>query len=367
MTSEMDSTDRIYTLMEECRRMNITVLPPDVNESEKGFSVNNEKIRFGLWAVKNVGEGAVEAIIEARSKEGKFKSLAEFVSRVNLKSLNRRTLESLISAGALDSLEGNRSQKYEAVEVMLEFGQKVQMADNTVDLFASNGETIERKEPALPDIRDWSLSKRLANEKAMLGFYVSGHPLDQYRSELKMFGTADTELLSQIKDGREVMMGGIISSVKTKIDKRGNRMAFVSIEDFKGTAEMIVFSDCFEKGKDFLMDDGLIMVSGRVSTREEEEPKIIVNDLFPLNALSERFDCQLVIKIDEDISERKLVAVHNALEKNKGKTPVLLAARRNGDEYYIKSKQIRVNPDNNLIGRLKTLLGDSSVYLQPPK
>lgn len=367
MTSEMDSSDRIYALMEECRKMIITVLPPDVNESEKGFSVSDKKIRFGLLAVKNVGEGAVEAIVEARQKNGNFVNFADFVSRVKLKNLNRRAVESLIAAGALDSIPGNRAQKVGAVEEMLEFGQKVQASAHSRDLFSAQGTKVPRKEPDLPDEPDWSVSKKLSSEKEMLGVYVTGHPLDRFRSELTAFGTADTENLAEVRDGREVRLGGIISSVKLMNDKRGSRMAFVTLEDFKGTAEMIVFSDCFEKGKRHIVDDNIVMMSGRVSTREGEASKVIVNDLFPLDSLSERFDCQLVIKLDENTSERKLTAIQNALEKNQGKTPVVIAARRNGDEYFIKSRRFMVAPTNKLLIKLKELLGDSSVYLQPPR
>lgn len=366
MTSEMDSSDRIYVLMEECRKMNIVVLPPDVNESEKGFSVSDKKIRFGLWAVKNVGEAAVEAIVEARAEGGPFVSFADFVSRVSLKSLNRRTVESLIAAGAMDTIPGNRAQKTTAVETMLEFGQKVQTRSSTADLFAGAGEAVARKEPELPPDPDWSISKKLASEKEMLGFYVSGHPLDRFRSELIAFGTADTERMQAVKDGREVRLGGIISTIKLMNDKRGNRMAFVTLEDFKGTTEMIVFSDCYEKGKEHIFEDNIVMMQGRVSTREGEAPKVIVNDLYPLDSLSERFDCQLVIKLDEDTPERKLTAVETALSKNEGKTPVIFAARRNGDEYFIRSKRFLVAPNQKLLLKLKEILGDSSVYLQPP-
>ncbi|MEW5922957.1 MAG: DNA polymerase III subunit alpha [Candidatus Zixiibacteriota bacterium] len=366
MTSEMDSSDRIYVLMEECRKMNIVVLPPDVNESEKGFSVKDKKIRFGLWAVKNVGEGAVEAIVEARNEGGPFISFADFVSRVSLKSLNRRTVESLISAGAFDNIPGNRAQKTTAVEAMLEFGQKVQNQSSTVDLFAGMGETVTRKEPDLPDEPDWSISKKLASEKEMLGFYVSGHPLDRFRSELIAFGTVDTEKMQAVKDGREVRLGGIISTIKLMNDKRGNRMAFVTLEDFKGTTEMIIFSDCYEKGKDHIFEDNIVMMEGRVSTREGEAAKVIVNSLYPLDSLPERFDCQLVIKLDEDTPERKLTAVENVLVKNQGQTPVIFAARRNGDEYIIRSKRFQVAPNQKLLLKLKEILGDSSVYLRPP-
>ncbi len=364
MTSEMDDSGRIFILMEECRRMNITVLPPDVNESEIGFSVRDKKIRFGLLAIKNVGEGAVEAIICSRKADGKFAGLADLVSRVDLKSINRRTMESMITAGALDLLPGNRAQKTAVIVEMLEFGQKVQTSSPTNDLFAAGGK-IDRKEPEMSDSDDWSITKKLSGEKEVLGFYVSGHPLDRFRSELAAFGTVDTEKLTTVSDGREVRLGGIISAVKLMNDKRGNRMAFVTIEDFKGHVELIIFSDSYEKGKSYIHEDEIIMLKGRVSTREEEAPKIIVNDLFPLDSLAEQFNCQLVIRIDENTSERKLTAIQNALGKNKGKTPVMIAARQNGDEYLIKSNRFVIEPKRDLLIKLKEILGDSSVFLQP--
>ena len=365
MTSEIDSSGRIYTLMEECRRMNITVLPPDVNGSDKAFSVRDDKIRFGLLGVKNVGEGAVEAIVEARNRDGNFESFADLVSRANLKNINRRAMESLIIAGALDSLPGYRAQKKEIVEEMLEFGNKVASSAGTTDLFASAGQEVKRVEPPYPDIPDWSVSRRLSGEKEMLGFYVSGHPLDNYRSELGAFGTADTEKVAGVRDGREVRLGGIISSLSLKTDKRGNQMAFITVEDFKGTVELIVFSDCFEKSKAYLAEDRIIMLTGRVSTRENENPKVIVSDIIPLDSLAKRFKCQLVIKIDEDTPDKKLTAIQNALAKNEGKTPVIIAARRNGEEYLIKSNRFAVEPKEKLLLRLKELLGNSSVFLEP--
>ncbi|MCP4703754.1 MAG: DNA polymerase III subunit alpha, partial [candidate division Zixibacteria bacterium] len=365
MTSETDSSDRIYKLMDECRHMKITVLPPDINSSFKGFTVKDDKIRFGLLAVKNVGGGVVDAIVEARLKDGEFKSFSDFVSRVNLKSLNRRAVESLITAGAFDSLPGNRAQKVEIVEKMLEFGQKVQVSANSVDLFATDGAKIERKEPEMSDLTDWPIMEKLSKEKEVLGIYVSGHPLDRFRSELENFGTADTEKIANVRDGREVRFGGIISSLKLMTDKRGNQMAFATIEDFKGSTEVIIFSDCFEKGKDFISPDKIVMVTGRVSTREGEAPKVISNDLISVDNLSERFNCRLVIKIDAETAENKLSAVSSQLGKNVGKTPVVFAARKNGKIYFIKSKRFMVAPQNELLIKLKEIMGDSAVFLQP--
>jgi DNA polymerase-3 subunit alpha len=365
LTSETDSPDRIYILLEECHRLNIAVLPPDVNESAKAFRVQDGKIRFGMLAVKNVGEGAVEAIIEARNQGGKFSSFADMATRVQSRNLNRRTLESLIAAGALDSSPGNRAQKTEIVEMMLEFGQKVSASAGVVDLFSAGGTEVKRVEPPFPDIPDWSISKKLSSEKETLGFYVSGHPLDRYRPELAAFGTVDTEKIAAVIDGREVRFGGIISATKIMNDKKGNRMAFATIEDFRGKVELIIFSDCYEKGKSFIAEDNIVMLTGRVSTREGESPKVIVSDIFQLESLSDKFNCQLTIKIDEEMSERKMNAVQTALDKHQGKTPVIFAARRNGEEYLIRSKRFSVTPEIKLLLKLKDLLGDSAVFLQP--
>ncbi len=305
MSSEMNNSDRIYQFMEECRRMNIQVLPPDINESKVDFSVVESKIRFGLMAVKNVGEGPAWSIVNEREADGRFEKLADVVSRVPLKAVNRRTMESLIAAGACDSLEGNRAQKHDAVEAMLEFGHKVNENSSSHDLFADGGGEIERVSPELKDIPEWSNSEKLAQEKLMLGYYVSGHPLDKYRDELGCFTSHRIGDLSQVPDDREVTIGGIVATVKTNIDKRGNTMAFVTVEDYSGSVELIFFSDCYDKSKEDTVTEKMVLVTGRIATREGEAPKIIASDLYPMEKLTERFSCQLVIKIDRHCSDTR--------------------------------------------------------------
>ncbi len=365
MTSEINDTDRIYILLEEARRMGIEVLPPDVNESGIDFSVIEGKIRFGLQAIKNVGGGTAEAIVEEREKGGKYTSLADMVSRVPIRSLNRRTLESLIAAGACDSLPGNRAQKYAAVEAMLDFGHRVAEQAVTHDLFAGAGGEVKRIAPELPSLEEWSSSKKLAEEKAMLGFYISGHPLDKYRDDLKSFTTHTVGKLAEVPDGREVTIGGIITAVKEMIDKKGNMMAFVTIEDYSGSAELILFSDCYNKSREFVAVDRLVLITGRVSTREGEAPKVIGNELLPLEKLTERFNCQLVIKIDINSPDAVIERTLSSLEQYRGTTPVLLAARENGTEVYIRSKKYAVNLDSALLSQLKELLGESSAFIRP--
>lgn len=365
MTSEINNADRIYQLLEECRRMKIEVLPPDINESGANFTVVDDKIRFGLLAVKNVGEGPASAISKEREANGPFTDMADLVSRVPLKALNRRVMESLISGGAFDSLEGLRSQKFEIVEAMLEFGHKVSVRQSSHDLFADSGGTIERTAPSLPDTTPWSQSRKLAAEKEMLGFYISGHPLDKYRDELLSFATCSIGDLSRVTDGREVTVGGIISSVKTMLDKKGNMMAFVTIEDYTGPVELIIFSSCFEKCRECIEAEKMILVTGQVNTREGEASKIIANEVLPLEKLTERFNCQLVIKIGADCSDTTIDTALNSLSEFRGSTPVLMAVSENGHEVYIKSDRYAVNIDFELLNRLKEILGESSAYLRP--
>ncbi len=365
MTSEINDTDRIYVLLEECRRMGIKVLAPDVNESGIDFTVVDGKIRFGLKAIKNVGEGAAAAVFEQRQAGGRFQTLADLVGRVPIRSLNRRTLESLIAAGACDSLDGHRAQMFQAVEAMLEYGGRVAQQTTTHDLFVSAGAQVPRVAPPLPAVDQWSSSQRLAQEKAMLGFYISGHPLDKYRDELHCFATHTAAQLAEVGDGREVTVGGIIVGVKQMLDKRGNLMAFAVLEDYTGSTELILFSDCYGKSREFVAVDRLVLVTGRVSTREQEAPKVIGAEVLLLEELTERFNCQLVIKVDVNCSDTQVDEVLAFLEQFKGSTPVLLAARENGTEVYIRSKKYAVNLDFKLLNHLKELLGESGAFIRP--
>lgn len=365
MTSEINNTDRIYILLEECRRMGIKVLPPDVNESGIDFKVVEGNIRFGLLAVKNVGEGTCAAIAEEREKGGRFETLADLVSRIPARSLNRRTLESLVASGACDSLAGSRAQKFEGVEAALEFGSKVSAKSTSHDLFASGGKEVERVAPALPEIGEWASTQKLAEEKKALGFYISGHPLDQFRDELNSFSSNMIGQLSELTDGCEVTVGGILVKINTKQDKKNNTMAFATIEDYTGQLETIIFSDSYEKFKEILLVERMILVTGRLSTREGEAPKVIVSDIVPLEKLGERFNCQLVIKIDRQCSDKTIETALSSLEKFSGPVPVILAARENGSEVFIKSKKFSVNVDFQLLNSLKELFGESGAYLRP--
>ncbi len=365
MTSEMSNSDRIMIMLEECRHMGIQVLPPDVNESESNFTVVEGNIRFGLLATKNVGEGPAREICAAREAHGKFNTLADLTAHVEGRHLNRRTLESLIAAGACDGLEGTRAQLNDVVEEMLDYGRKVYAQESTVDLFAGSGVEVARVAPSLKDIPDWTNSDKLTKEKEMLGFYISGHPLDKYRDELTAFTTVALSGLEQIPDGQEVTVGGVLGKIKRLTDKKGNLMAFAELEDFSGSTELIIFSKCYDKAKEFIEDDRILLITGKVSTREEENPKVLGNEIMPLEQLTERFSCQLVIKLGPETSDESFEEALAKLETYPGPVPVLLAAHENGADVYIKSKRYAVALDFELLNSLKELLGDSAAYLRP--
>jgi len=225
MSSELNNTDKIVQFIEECRRMGIKVLPPDINESNLDFTIIDKKtIRFGLGAIKNVGENAVNEIISVRNKSGKFKNLFDFCARVDLRVVNKRAIESLIQAGAFDSLNcGHRAQLLQAVEIAMNYGERVKRdrRNGQVQLFDfyNDGEAEEGNYPPLPDVKPWNEMEKFSYERNVLGFYVSGHPLMKYFDEVQTFSTVKFGELDTIEDGSIVRACGVITDTKTKLDK----------------------------------------------------------------------------------------------------------------------------------------------------
>ncbi len=364
MTSEMGDSDRVVTLMDECRKMGIEVMPPDINESMGTFTVVDDKIRFGLLAIKNVGNGPVEQILKAREKSGKFESMADFVSTVDLHALNKRALESMISAGAFDAIHENRAAMTLILEEMISYGQTVQEESHTVDMFGGGTDDATRRAPEMPNTDEWPVSERLGKEKDMLGFYVSGHPLARFRRELDRFAGKTTRDIESDDDGREICIGGIVQTIKTMVDKRGNQMAFVTLEDFAGSMELIVFSDCYDKSKSFLTVDCIILAWGRVSTREGQASKLIVSRVVPLSNLADYFSCRLVL----DVERKDLKAIDSiwpVLETFRGNQEVLVRTSHDGEELFIRPKNLQVQLNSELVDKVKDLLGESRAYLAP--
>ncbi len=363
LTSEMDSTDRIIVLMEDCRRMGIKVLPPDVNESAACFTVVGNNIRFALTAVKNVGLGAVEAIIRARGAAERFTTIFDLCSRVELNALNRRMLESLITAGALDSLAGTRAQKFEAVEQALSFGQSIQKKEaiHQVDMFSLGGADTTVQEPPLPRLDEWNRATLLQREKETLGFYVSGHPLENYRLELAAFANVNSDEIVERQDGSDVSIGGIIQNLKINYDKSQRQYAFITLEDFYGVIEVIVFADVFERCRATIQSDARLLCRGRVSTRENERPKLIASEIVPLEGLFNSRPAMLELFVNGNAELKLLNDIGLVLAKSPGPVRVQMNLISGDQLFTLSPRKLRVLPDTTMITELEQLLGRDNV------
>ncbi len=285
LTSIMDNSDKVAFYINSCRKMGIEVLPPDINESFETFTVVGNKIRFGLAAVKNVGQGVAKAIIQTRKKNGKFTSIRDFIERLSCE-LNKRTVESLIKSGAMNSLGAFRSQLLNVYEDILSSVQKDKrtMHKNQVSLFELFDETTNIQD-VLPDIPEYPKKELLAMEKEMLGIYVSGHPLLEYEEELSKLTTIScSDLVGEvgIRDRQYAVIGGIVTHIKEKTTRNEKIMAFATIEDLTGSVEVIIFPITFEKYRNLLEEDSKILIEGRIDYKEDEPPKIIAESIKPL-------------------------------------------------------------------------------------
>ena len=303
LTSEMSNIDRVVILINECRKLKIEVDPPDVNVSDINFRpVNKKTISFGLNAIKNVGTKALEQIIEARGKHGKFDSLFDFSANVQLKAVNRKVLESLNMAGALDGLEGNRAQKYAAIDTALKYGQNIQenKARNQVDLFgaaSANGQDMSMV-PSLSIAEEWSESQLLENEKEVLGMYLSGHPLLKYAEDLEEFSNFDFTEKVEGYNGQKVRVGGAIAEVRMHFDRKNNQMAFFKLDCLGGQAEILAFSDTFAKYKELIKNDNVVFITGKPTDETDfSDLKMIADEIITVDKAREIYSKNVNIRI----------------------------------------------------------------------
>ncbi|HEX9750758.1 MAG TPA: DNA polymerase III subunit alpha [candidate division Zixibacteria bacterium] len=363
MTSEMDNTDRIRVLMQECRRLGVAVDPPDVNASHAAFTAQGDRILFGMSAVKSVGEGAVETIVAAREQDGPFASVYEFMERVDSRAVNRRAVEALIAAGALDSLEGHRAQIMAGVDAAIAHGAR-QQADRRrgqSSLFEGGAsDTI----PALPETAAWTREECWAKEKEALGFYVSGHPLSRYADELHLFATATTEQASELPDESGIQIGGIITQVRTQLDRKGKLMAFLTLEDFSGTIEGICFSDPYARARDVLHNDALVLLGGSLSTREGERPKIMVQTVTPLAQVRVGAVLDVHAHLDpSSVREGVLDQLDGILGRYDRGNGIFFIHFPVGEKTVkIRSNRVRPDASRALIDELRELLNTESVW-----
>ncbi|MCM8776039.1 MAG: DNA polymerase III subunit alpha, partial [Candidatus Omnitrophica bacterium] len=371
LTSEIGNTNRIVQYIEESKRMKIRVLPPSVNESYSEFTCRESYIRFGLIAVKNVGSTAIESILGEREKGGPFKSFFDFTQRVDLRVCNRKVLESLIKCGAMDEFGLRRSQLMALVDRALEIGSNFQKDRNRGQLsfFGSGKNTasvFQEEESDIPDIPEWSESQMLAYERELLGFYVTSHPLAKYVKTLKNYASATADTLSEYRDQTEVTIGGLVDNLREIITKKGDKMAFVNLQDLAGSCEVVVFPDVYRNAQSVIRKDAPIFVRGRINLRDDI-PKILAEEIVPLDDVKKRFTRLISVDLRTvGLDIEMLKQIRRILQHHKGNTPVYLTFRDpEGKSVVLYSgEDLKVEITDELFESLEELAGESSVTIR---
>jgi DNA polymerase-3 subunit alpha len=368
LTSEKDNTDKIVEYIDEAERMGIKILPPDVNESYANFTmINKNEIRFGLSAVKNVGEGSIESIIEARKKYSRFPSLYEFCERTDLRLVNKKVLESLIKCGAFDSMGLKRSQLMatlvEAMDTAVAAHKESAMGQMTFFMESSSS-------PKAPDMKEWPESQLLNFEKEMLGLYITGHPLAVYEKIIKEYSTSASAGLKGMEDGQKIWFGGIINKIKNTVTKRaGEKMAIMMMEDMEGSVEALVFPNSYKNVSKYIALNAAIFVNGRLSLKEER-PKIIVEEIIPISDARKRFTQSVSIDLlsqgMDGMDEELFGRLRSVFSRYQGDIPVYLnfTTKTNGSYRMLVDRKLFVSPTNELASELETLIGREHIKFE---
>jgi DNA polymerase-3 subunit alpha len=380
LSSEIGNTDKVVQYINEARELGLEILPPDVNESGFKFTVIGERrIRFGLGAVRNVGEGAIESIIAGRQR-GHYSTLAELVERIDLRLCNKRVLESLVAAGACDSLGGHRKQLIEVLEPALAEAQLLNQEREAGQgsLFGGGGVGEDGKDGAasgssfsdlsvLSDLPPWTEAERLAKEKEVLGFFISGHPLERYREEVELFGSRTTATLGEWGE-QQVNVAAVVTGVKRQISKKtGKEYARLVLEDFHGTAEAIVFPDAWAKLNQTILPDSALLLTGGYSDRDrgEDQAPFIVEAARELSDLKASGAVALSLRwrSPSAFQPAALKAVAALCSAHPGPTPLYIEwSDGNGEAVRLRSRRVRVAAEDDLVRALRDLLGSESVH-----
>ena len=381
MTNDIGNNDKLSVVLEEARSLGIEILPPSINRSDVQFTVDQGAILFGMGAVKGAGTGAVEAIIETRKEHGPFNTIWDLTEHLDLRTAGKRTLEALVKAGALDELEGHRAQLLEAVDTAVKYGQKVQ-ADRAAgqnSLFGDGGIGGSEMEPSLPDTEPWPKGKKLKAEHEVIGVYVSGHPLDEYKAEANAFASAhfgETEALEQAiaqtqsGDGRNRgpvrTFCGIITEVNRRTTKNGKPIAFATIEDFTGQGELVCFASVLDRIQPYLNVDDVVLVKGNAEVRGTSV-SVIVQEVFPMWKVREQLVNEVVLEVEADILDRPtLNRLRDLCAEHRGNctlyfdvhAPELRTPER------LRSRKFVVEPTSGFMRGVKQLFGNDAVTLK---
>ncbi len=380
LTYEMGNTDKVVDYIGECRKMDIEILPPDINESGVDFTplykgrVKDKKpvIRFGLAAVKGVGAKAVEQIIVAREKVSKFQSLFHFCENVELRAANKQVIEALIKAGAFDHLGGNRAQMIAGLEQAMQNGSTMQSDKQSgqMNLFAGGDDQSDysRDHEKLPQVAPWPEPMMLNYEKQVLGFYVTSNPLSHCAEKIDAYSSIDTSKLKDAAQDKEIVIGGMITRTRYHITKKGRnagaKMAVFILEDLQGEAEVVLFPRVLEKYADYIVEDRVIFVKGKVDCKREK-PNIFAEELIALEEVTEKIAASVRIKLNaKEVSKESIAAIKSLCEHHRGKSRLYVTLKTDKAKVYAAAdKKLSVNPDVEFCRKIKQLVGDDNLQL----
>ena len=369
LSSEKDNTDKIQMLLAECRKLGIKVVPPDVNASHVQFSPGEGKtVIYGLHTIKKVGAKAAEAIVQERNENGNFESIFDFCSRVDSQNLNKGVVEALVGSGSMDTLPGLRWEQYLSVEDAVYHGQRVQTLKNTnqTDLFGGGGgESAMIREPELAEAPSWNNMDLLNREKDYIGFYLTGHPLHGFESEIHAFSNLDLIDLTVARDEQDVRIGGIISALKIHYDRKNNQMAFFTLNGLDGSIEALTFSASFAKYKEYIANDSLVFMEGKISKRSDDDVKVLVNKVIALEEAQNEYAREVHIAFDPNLLPGANLDEMQVMAKRYSGACNLIFHLREGDkrERIMLARSLRVSANRNFIRGLRESFGTKNVWL----
>ena len=372
LTSEMGTIDRVVILINECKKQGIEVTPPDINVSFEDFRpVNESTISYGLNAIKNVGAKALETIIEERGENGKYESIFDLCARVDQQKVNKRVLESLIMSGTMDSVEGNRAQKFSAVDGAIRYGQQMQSEKdrNQVDLFGGGGQDDELiKTPDLQKMADWKEKESLEKEKEVLGLYVTGHPLLEHAEDLEEFTSITFGEEQEFSKKDTIVIGGMVTRIVKRFDRRNREMAFFDLDCLGGHAEVIAFSDCFKSYGNLIEEGNVVFVKGKPSENTDfSDIKIMGDEIITVDRVRDRLSQRLNIKFPqgettpEDVDELMTIA-----KQYPGECRLVFHLPNNGSPRPMKvmAHNIKISTDKEFVRLLRTKYGKDNVWVE---
>lgn len=377
LTSEINDPKRIVILIEASKRMGLQVVPPDINQSGAYFEVpEKDKISFGLTAIKNVGKTAINNILQVRREVGEFSNIFQFLQELDLRVVNKKVLEALIQGGALDSLEGNRAQKFAAIELAISFAQKYQEREQNksqISLFEMMGDGAEANNsngflqyPTLAEIEEWPLQERLNREKELLGFFISGHPMDKYSEEIDLFSNLDWENPESYQVNTIVKTAAMVTIVKNHLDRKGRFMAFVTFEDRFSSFEGVVFSSIYEKYGPYLKEGEMVFVTGKVDDQGDSAFKMICDEIIPMSESRNRMADSVKLTVDaSNISIEKIDTLYQVIRDHPGAVPLMFNVRTdgNGMGLLLKSRRFKVLLTDEFLHGVQEILGNDAVKI----